>query len=95
VIAPEKLLAKLERAANGLRWWLWIERNQGSIMFSEGEWTATGEVKGRFFYGRGKTLAAAMQEIDRELAERTRWNRVYSTFDSQKGAKGAKVGGKA
>jgi hypothetical protein len=81
---PEKLLAKLERAANGLRWWLWVDRNQASIYCHEGKWHVSAEIKGRYVSGEGKSLTAAMEEIDMKLRANAIDRRLSRFFEAQK-----------
>lgn len=78
--SPDKLLARLERAANGLRWFLWLERHRGDILTIHGRTKVSGYVGERFFLGEGDSLSEAMAALDKDLAEHARRKREHAAF---------------
>jgi hypothetical protein len=69
-MTPERLIDRLQRTVDELRWFRLIEANGGDILRCEGRVTVTMTKDGQWLYGDGPTLRDALAAIDADIAER-------------------------
>lgn len=81
-MTPEQLIAKLERTVDRLRWLTWLEKNQGSILWVEGECSISAKDQhGDYFYVTGKTLREGFIALDAEINDRAVLRRRAQSFN--------------
>jgi Ni,Fe-hydrogenase I small subunit len=80
-MTPEKMIARLQRTVDELRWFKLLEANGGDILNVDGNVTVTMKKDGHYLYGRAETLRGALAEIDADLAARQAEARRSRAFD--------------
>lgn len=76
----EKLLGKLTRASDALRWFLFLDRHKGSIVVTDEGTQVAATVGDDYFLGNGASLSEAMANMDAKIAERNREKRGWAIY---------------